>query len=168
MFAICRTTSIWISKDEEDTTFRVVTTICFILGLSVTRVVYGEKCGGIISYLLARFIASREFLRNATILLGNLWVFYESMSRQVAKLTRAIWVFIQFNMSGYTVCFPIHDKLLCILTSGVGSRLEDYSKDCNKALLSINKETILTKILKNFTMIQWNKNLWCHKLNQDF
>ena len=48
-------------------TFRMVTTICFILGLSVTRVVYGEKCGGIRSYLLARFIVSREFLRNVTI-----------------------------------------------------------------------------------------------------
>ena len=71
-------------------TFRMVTTIWFILGLSVTRVVYGEKCGGIRSYLLASFIASLEFLRNVTILLGNLWVFYESMSGQVAKLTRAI------------------------------------------------------------------------------
>ena len=48
-------------------TFRMVTTICFILGLSVTRVVYGEKCGGIRSYLLVRFIVSREFLRNVTI-----------------------------------------------------------------------------------------------------
>ena len=55
--------------------FRMVTTIWFILGLSVTRVVYGEKCGGIRSYSLACFIASREFLRNVTILLGNLSVF---------------------------------------------------------------------------------------------
>ena len=98
-------------------TFRMVTTFWFILGLSVTRVVYGEKCGGIRSYSLACFIASREFLRNVTILLGNLSVFYESMSRQVAKLTRAIRVVIQFNMSGYTVCFfKYHDTSLYILT----------------------------------------------------
>ena len=43
--------------------------------------------------------------------------FYESMSRQVAKLTRAIRVVIQFNMSGYTVCFSkYHDTSLYILT----------------------------------------------------
>ena len=39
----------------------MVTTIWFILGLSVTRVVYGEKCGGNRSYLLARFSASCGF-----------------------------------------------------------------------------------------------------------
>ena len=95
----------------------MVTTIWFILGLSVTRVVYGEKCGGNRSYLLACFIASREFLRNVTILLGNLSGFFMSMSRQVAKLTRAIRVVIQFNMSGYTVCFfKYHDTSLYILT----------------------------------------------------
>ena len=95
-------------------TFRMVTTIWFILGLSVTRVVYGEKCGGIRSYLLARFIVSREFLRNVTIFFR---FFYESMSRQVEKLTRAIRVVIQFNMSGYTVCFSkYHDTSLYILT----------------------------------------------------
>ena len=43
--------------------------------------------------------------------------FYESMSRQVEKLTRAIRVVIQFNMSGYTVCFSkYHDTSLYILT----------------------------------------------------
>ena len=39
---------------------------------------------------------------------------------------------------------------VCILTSGSGSRLEKYTKNKNKSLLSINKESVLTKIFKNF------------------
>ncbi len=39
---------------------------------------------------------------------------------------------------------------ICILTSGIGSRLGDYTKIKNKSLLSLNKESILTKIINNF------------------
>lgn len=39
---------------------------------------------------------------------------------------------------------------ICILTSGTGSRLDNYTKVKNKSLLSLNKEAILSKIIKNF------------------
>ena len=39
---------------------------------------------------------------------------------------------------------------ICILTSGTGSRLDHYSANKNKSLLSIKKESILTKIFNNF------------------
>ena len=39
---------------------------------------------------------------------------------------------------------------VCILTSGTGSRLENYTKKKNKALLSLNKKSILSRIFKNF------------------
>lgn len=39
---------------------------------------------------------------------------------------------------------------VCILTSGVGSRLGNYTSNKNKSLLSLNKEAILTKIFNNF------------------
>ena len=39
---------------------------------------------------------------------------------------------------------------VCILTSGTGSRLENYTKNRNKSLLSIKKKSILTRILNNF------------------
>ena len=39
---------------------------------------------------------------------------------------------------------------VCILTSGVGSRLDHYTANKNKSLLSIKKESILTKIFNNF------------------
>lgn len=42
------------------------------------------------------------------------------------------------------------DTTVCILTSGSGSRLKKYTKNKNKSLLSINKESVLTKIFKNF------------------
>ena len=38
----------------------------------------------------------------------------------------------------------------CILTSGIGSRLDHYTANKNKSLLSIKKESILTKIFNNF------------------
>lgn len=41
-------------------------------------------------------------------------------------------------------------KTVCILTSGTGSRLEDYTTNKNKSLLAIKKESILSKILNNF------------------
>ena len=39
---------------------------------------------------------------------------------------------------------------VCILTSGTGSRLDHYTVNKNKSLLSIKKESILTKIFNNF------------------
>ena len=42
------------------------------------------------------------------------------------------------------------ETTVCILTSGSGSRLGNYTKNKNKSLLSINKESVLTKIFKNF------------------
>tara|TARA_B100001121_G_scaffold125540_1_gene110010 strand:+ start:560 stop:2122 length:1563 start_codon:yes stop_codon:yes gene_type:complete len=39
---------------------------------------------------------------------------------------------------------------VCILTSGTGSRLQNYTKNKNKSLLSLKKESILSKIFKNF------------------
>ena len=39
---------------------------------------------------------------------------------------------------------------VCILTSGIGSRLDHYTANKNKSLLSIKKESILTKIFSNF------------------
>ena len=39
---------------------------------------------------------------------------------------------------------------VCILTSGIGSRLDHYTANKNKSLLSIKKESILTKIFNNF------------------
>ena len=42
---------------------------------------------------------------------------------------------------------------VCILTSGTGSRLDHYTVNKNKSLLSIKKESILTKIFNNFRNI---------------
>jgi len=39
---------------------------------------------------------------------------------------------------------------VCILTSGTGSRLDNYTRNKNKSLLSLKKESILTKIFNNF------------------
>ena len=39
---------------------------------------------------------------------------------------------------------------VCILTSGIGSRLEEYTKDVNKALLVIEKKSALSHIIDNF------------------
>ena len=39
---------------------------------------------------------------------------------------------------------------VCILTSGVGSRLKEYTKDKNKALLTIEKKAAISHIIDNF------------------
>ena len=41
-------------------------------------------------------------------------------------------------------------KTLCILTAGKGSRLSNYSKLVNKALLPINKKAAISHIIDNF------------------
>ena len=39
---------------------------------------------------------------------------------------------------------------VCILTSGEGSRLDEYTKDINKALLVVKKKAALSHIIENF------------------
>ena len=39
---------------------------------------------------------------------------------------------------------------VCILTAGVGSRMEEYTKSFNKALLPINKKASISLILEKF------------------
>ena len=87
--------------------FRMVTTIWFILGLSVTRVVYGGKCGGNRSYLLVVLLHLVSFTKCDHIL-GDLWVGYESISGHFTNESDLNFKSIQNFCAwlfGYTLCF---------------------------------------------------------------
>ena len=43
-------------------------------------------------------------------------------------------------------------KTVCILTAGSGSRMQNYSKNFNKALLPINKKSVISSIIEKFPL----------------
>ena len=43
---------------------------------------------------------------------------------------------------------------VCILTSGVGSRLEEYTKETNKALLTVDNKSALSRSVVTFVELR--------------
>ena len=57
---------------------------------------------------------------------------------------------VEFLQNTLKINKSMKGPTICILTSGTGSRLKNYTKNRNKSLLSIKKKSILTRILNNF------------------